>query len=89
MNSLLAFGGLADDSHSILAAIHQFAFMRIELLLDNPRRVFHGKLFSVGDFELLIAAHTYPKIWGWANAFNDLEFTFCHTLSLAPNACAN
>src|ERR1700733_5792 len=89
MRALLVFGGFADDPQRVLATVYRFALVCVELLLNNPCRILDGKFPSVGDPELLIASHTYPKIGSRTDALNDLKFAFWHKYSLAPNACAN
>jgi len=76
MNSLLAFGGLTDDSQSVLAGIQRLAFVGLE----------RGVNLGVGPMELRITAFTDGKSRA---SLHDSEFAFRHEDSLAPNACAN
>jgi hypothetical protein len=83
-NSLLVFGGFADDSQSVLAAIERLAFVSIELSSDCLLSLFPLRRISP---ELRIAKLAYSNK-GRGLGY-DPKLAFRHDYSLAPNICEN
>ncbi len=76
MKHLLAFGGFADDSQSVLAAVYGLALVGVEYALNALLRA---------CFELRVASLADAKNLPWG-ALYDPQFALLHDYSLAHSA---
>lgn len=75
----MVFGRFACDPQGVLAAIHRFALVDIELFLDSRLRIPHIGV----SHELRIAAFTDSKYRNVPDSFYDPKSAFSHNRSLA------
>jgi hypothetical protein len=83
MKRLLAFGGLTHDPQSILAAIHRFASVAIELFLDTDLGFREIIKFARVCRKLCVASFTDSENRNFFGSFYDPEFALGHDSSLA------
>ena len=77
--SLLVFGRFVYDPQSVLAAIHRFAFVSVELLLNGGLGVSHVGVSR----ELGIAAFADSEHWNVPDSLYDPKIALGHVGSLA------